>query len=67
MRKRLALRVLGSGLFALPILVLSLTFFALASTVEAQSCTPCDPVELNCDGSTCVCEFTFGGYHCNPE
>ena len=67
MRKPLALRTLGTGLFALPILVLGLTLFALASPVEAQSCTPCDPDELNCDGSTCICEWTFGGYHCNPE
>ena len=67
MRKRLALRMLSTGFFALPVLVLGLTFFALSSKVEARSCTPCDPTELNCDGSTCVCEWTFGGYHCNPE
>jgi hypothetical protein len=67
MTMRFVLRVLGSGIFALPILVLGLSLFAVASTVEARSCPDCDPIELNCDGSTCHCTYTFGGYKCLPE
>jgi len=69
MRKHPTLHMLGTGLFALPILVLGLTFWTLASTVEARSCPPCDMVELNCVGSTCVCTWSSGGggYNCHPE
>jgi hypothetical protein len=65
MSKRLALRALGTGLFALPILVLTLSFSAVASTVEAQSCPACHPVELDCRGSTCECEWV-GELKCLP-
>ena len=67
MRKTLR-AALGTGLLSLPILVLGLTFATLASPVEAGAppCAPCDPVELNCDGSVCNCQW--GGYYkCVPN
>lgn len=67
MSKRLALRALSTGLFALPILVLSITFLSARSVEAGEGCPDCHSTTLTCDGSPCACRSTqTAGYKCLP-
>lgn len=57
-------RLLATGMFALSAAVLGITSTALSSKVEAQTCSKCNEVSINCDGSLCDCKSINGKYKC---
>jgi hypothetical protein len=70
MMKKLALRYVGTGLFALSLVVSGLTFATVVSAQEEEeegaACPKCNEVDLTCLGSTCTCQWGFAGHKCVP-
>jgi hypothetical protein len=58
MGKKVAVRVLGTGLFVCSAALLGLAFSTVASAKTMPVCPPCHPIMLTCDGSTCTCKQT---------
>lgn len=62
MLKKLALHVLGSGLFVWSVAVLGVTVAMVASArADNPPCPACDQIRLTCDGSLCECKQTSMG------